>query len=32
MKVVDSDPLVVIKELGSQHLEQPELEDRRLIS
>jgi hypothetical protein len=30
--VVDSDPSVVIKELGSRHLEQAELEDRRLIS
>lgn len=30
--VVDSDPLVVIKELGSRHLEQVGLEDRQLIS
>lgn len=30
--VMDSDPLVVIKELGSRHLEQAELEDRQLIS
>jgi hypothetical protein len=32
LKVMDSDPLVVIKELGSRHLEQAELEDRQLIS